>query len=186
MAEHGDRRGHARSWRLFQTTARCCALRFPTLPSSHPAPPGLAALGKNFTAKGKPLQVSSGCCLQIEQGFKDSLGRGVHGPGPFPRQHDGSADPWGSCPLSAAIRLLCCCLPSPAIAGAPATSPATSQGLRLSSPHGRRDGRCWCPVSGLHSFLSVLVLSQLICFCRRGVVGCASAGFPAVRVRNGT
>lgn len=56
------------------TTALCCALRFPTLPPSDPAPRGLPALGKNITAEGKPLPVTSRGCLQLERSFKDGLG----------------------------------------------------------------------------------------------------------------
>lgn len=169
-----------------KTTARCCALRSPTLPSSHPAPPGLAALGKNFTAKGKPLQVTSGCCLQIERGFKDSLGTRGAWAGTLPTA---ARRLGGSMGLLPALR----CHPPPVLPPAkPCHSrrsgyvPSHIPGASTVLPAWQKGRRCWRPASGLHSFLSVMVLSQLICFRRRGVVGCASAGFPAVRVRNGT
>lgn len=87
------------------TTALCCALRFPTLPSPSPAPPGLTALGKNVTAKGKPLRVTSRCCLETESGFKDGRGTRCAWAGTLPtaaRRLGGSV---GSHPPSAAIGL---------------------------------------------------------------------------------
>lgn len=166
------------------TTALCCALRFPKLPPSDPAPRGLPALGKNITAEGKPLPVTSRGCLQLERSFKDGLGTRGAWAGTLPTMAQWIRGAPTCHPPPSASQ--CCCRLSPAAAGTPATSPATSQGFRLSSLHGRRDGRCWHPVSRLHSFLSVPVISQLICLHRHGVVCRASAGFPAVRVRNGT